>query len=111
MKRLSPRERAWVAAVLALILCLGAKTYWFDPWSPNGPDEEARFAAALKAMDAEPAPWAVRNGIVQERIVAIKEIKPEGQDAPPTLKITVRSYVGGFLPFGDRKLTIPDKGL
>lgn len=107
MKKLSRGERLWVAGLLFLALCLGVKSWWLDPWEPKNDGESAWLAAAQKVLAVEPDSWFLHNGIITERIVAIKEIPSEKPGDPPSLKITIRSYVGGYLPFGDRRITLP----
>lgn len=107
MKRLSRGEQIWVAGLLFLALCLGVKSVWLDSWKPHDPQGVIWLENAQKALADEQDTWFHENGILFDRIVSIKEKAAEKTGDPPVLKITVRSYVGGYLPMGDRKLTIP----
>jgi hypothetical protein len=106
LKKLSSWERIWIAGVLVLGLCLGGKSYWLDSWTPHDSQEAAWMVLAQKALKEEPNSWFHENGILMDRIINIKEVPAEKAEISPILKVTVRSYVGGYLPMGDRKLTI-----
>ena len=110
MKKLSRNEKIWIGCVLVLALCLGGKSYWLDSWNPQSPEEYVWMGMAQTALQEEPDSWFLTNGILLDRIVAVKEIAPADSQKSPALKITVRSYVGGYLPIGDRKLTVPMAG-
>lgn len=107
MKKLSREERIWAAGVVVLLLCLAVKSYGLDAWKPHEPREIPWAEIARQALLDEQDTWLLRQGILTDRIVAVKEIRAEKAGDAPMLKITVRSYVGGFLPAGDRKLTVP----
>lgn len=108
MRKLSIHERMLIAGSLVLLLLLGIKSYWLDPWGPADAEEALWMAAAQEALMAEAPSWYHQRGILSDRIVDIREVPGAAQDAPPVLKATIRSYVLGYLPFGDRKLTLTD---
>lgn len=102
MKTLGSLERRWLAALVVLAVLLGVKSFWLDSWRP-APGQEGWLVAAEQALDAEAPGWLSESGLVHVRVVDIREQSPPGE----TLKVTARSYLLGYLPFGDRKLTLP----
>lgn len=110
MKKLNRNEKIWIGCVLVLALFLGGKSYWLDSWSPQSPEEHVWLGMAQTALQEEPDSWFLTKGILLDRIVAVKETTSGDSQKFPVIKITVRSYVGGYLPIGDRKLTVPISG-
>ncbi len=98
-----------MAGLLFLAICLGVKSYWLDAWNPHDSQENAWSAIAQTALAEEPDSWFHKKGILMDRTVSIKEKPSDEPGDPSVLKITIRSYVGGYLPIGDRNLTVPLK--
>lgn len=107
MKKLSTGVRIWIVSLVVLALLLGVKSYLLDSWQPEGEKESKWMVLAQNAISNETVSWSHASGILSDRIVNIKEIPSDKAGAPAVLKVTIRTYVGGYLPFGDRKLTIP----
>jgi len=105
MKAFSAGERLWLAALLGAAVLLGVKSYVLDPWTPETTGEAAWYRAAQEALAQEPPSWGADRGLLQHRIVEIRQTpSPEDGDA---IRVTVRTYVLGYLPFGDRRIILP----
>ncbi len=105
MKAFSAGERLWLLALLAAAMLLGVKSYWLDPWKPATAEQVLWQQAALAVLNEEADAWSVERGLIRERIVKIRPGVPGKDDG--SLQVTVRAYVLGYLPFGDRKITVP----
>lgn len=107
MSKWSRGIRLWLISLIALAALLGAKSFLLDQWKP-GSDTECRWLERGEALIAEQPPnWLAENSLIKRRIVDIRQVK--GADGVPSgeIRVTVRSYVLGYLPFGDRYVTGP----
>lgn len=110
MKRLDTHERIWVLGLLAVALCLGVKSFWLDAWQPRNAEELSWAASVDRALAAEAEPGQQNGGLLIRRVVAVKRGGGEKAHEPGALSVTVRSYIGGYLPISDKKLIVPLSG-
>jgi len=88
------REKTLAIVVAILLVAMGTKSLYFDPFKPQTAEEEKLMIEMISIIDEKHDNILYRTGFFTTRVIAVKETEE-------VLKGHYRKYALWLFPFGD----------